>query len=121
MTLLTTAPLLAQAAEGGKPGLPPRATLRPEAGDPMTEVATLLQEVGDPMTGAATLLQLQGVGDPMTGGHTHLQVAGDLMTWGAPLSQEVTEEPLQIRIDRVTVETIRGVVAGAGAPGQGHR
>ena len=90
-TLLTTAPLLAQAAEGGKPGHPPRATLLPEAGD------------------------------PMTGGATHLQEAGDLMTGEAPLSQEVTEEPLKIRIDRVTVETIQGVVAGAGAPGQGHR
>ena len=90
-TLLTTALLLAQAAKGGKPDHPPRATLLPEAGD------------------------------PMTGGATHLQEVGDLMTGGAPLGQEVTEEPLQKRIDRMTVETIRGVVAGAGAPGQGHR
>ena len=57
----------------------------------------------------------------MTGWDTLLQEVGDLMTGGAPLGQEVTEEPLQKRIDRMTVETIRGVVAGAGAPGQGHR
>ena len=85
----------------------------------MTGGAIHLQEVGDLTTGGDTLLQ--EVRDLMTGGATLLQVAGDLMTGGAPRSQEVTEEPLQIRIDRVTVETTRGVVAGAGAPGQGHR
>ena len=79
VTLLTTAPLLAQAAaEGGKPGLPPRATLLQEAGDPMTGGAIHLQEVGDLTTGGDTLLQ--EVRDLMTGGDTHLQVVGNLMT-----------------------------------------